>query len=483
MLFLHNGLKRLNVYLPYTNAWIMLAASIPVALATGTLFVYSVYNTQLADRCNLDASQTANLNISATLGTAIGGLLSGMVTDKYGTQIPILFSCCTIALGYRWIYMLYTDPTAPFIVAQLLLAMFFVGLGSVAGYFSCLKAVALEFPQFPSSAQSVTIASFAISSLLYSTVSSVAYHGDTGKFLYFLHVSCGLMLFVGFLFIRVDGHHEAEIRNREQQPLLEETLEVLQPVNPALRPSVARLKNLSVKPTLESPVFWYHYAIFALTQGFGQMYIYSIGYVLKAVHYAYSKNQPALDLPSLESLQVLHVSLVAIFSFVGRLLSGPQSDYLVRVLRSQRHWIVVFGTVLMLIGHLLSTIPLLLLTNSLKKANVVLLVVSCIVGYAYGFTFASYPAIVADLFNMKNYSFTWGVMYTSTTFGLTLMTKLFGAVYDHQSDDWDSHLEKYVCAKGSGCYRLTFEITSGMCALVIAMVLGYLRYSTRQANK
>lgn len=473
MLFIHNALKRINVYLPYTNSWIMLAASVPVALATGTLFVYSVYNTQLADKCNLDASQTANLNISATLGTALGGLLSGVVTDKYGTQMPILFSCLTISLGYRWVYMLYMMPGAPYILIQLLVAMFLVGLGSVSGYFSCLKAIVLEFPNFRSSAQSVTIASFAISSLLYLTISSKLFNGDTGRFLYFLHVSCGLMLFIGFLFIRVEGHHD-KVQLEETEPLLtsEES-----PAPITLRPSVTRLKALGIKETLESPIFWYHYAMFAIMQGLGQMYIYSVGYVLKAVHYAYSKEETATSDPSLQSLQVLHVSLIAIFSFVGRLLSGPQSDYLVRVLKSQRHWIVILGTSLMLAGHLLNTMPLLQITNDLHKANIILLVVSCLIGYAYGFSFASFPAIVADLFNMKNYSFIWGVMYTSTTFGLTLMTKLFGAVYDWQSNDWDAELGKYVCAKGSGCYRLTFEITSGLCVLVIVLMLGYIRYS------
>lgn len=451
----------------------MLAASVPVALATGTLFVYSVYNTQLADKCNLDASQTANLNISATLGTALGGLLSGVVTDKYGTQMPILFSCLTISLGYRWVYMLYMMPGAPYILIQLLVAMFLVGLGSVSGYFSCLKAIVLEFPNFRSSAQSVTIASFAISSLLYLTISSKLFNGDTGRFLYFLHVSCGLMLFIGFLFIRVEGHHD-KVQLEETEPLLtsEES-----PAPITLRPSVTRLKALGIKETLESPIFWYHYAMFAIMQGLGQMYIYSVGYVLKAVHYAYSKEETATSDPSLQSLQVLHVSLIAIFSFVGRLLSGPQSDYLVRVLKSQRHWIVILGTSLMLAGHLLNTMPLLQITNDLHKANIILLVVSCLIGYAYGFSFASFPAIVADLFNMKNYSFIWGVMYTSTTFGLTLMTKLFGAVYDWQSNDWDAELGKYVCAKGSGCYRLTFEITSGLCVLVIVLMLGYIRYS------
>lgn len=477
MYLLHRWIKRINQYLPETNHWLILFASIPVALSTGTLFVYSVYSTDLADRCQLDASQTGHLNISATIGTAFGGLVGGLITDMYGTQIPMLFSCVSISLGYWWLYVSYNLGKSSS-MALLLVSMFMIGVGSVSGYFSAIKAVTLNFPNFKSSAQSVTIASFAISSMLFLFVASKILKGDISKFLYFMHVTCGVLIFVGFLFIRVDGHLDDTEHIYEDVEVPDESTGLLPLDNAAedqITNSPGDLKNKTLTESLLHPIFWYHYLILSLIQGLGQMYIFSIGFVLKAIHYYYTNElSERSEIPSLSSLQALHVSLIAICSFAGRLSSGPQSDFLVRRLHFQRHWILVPGLSLMFTGHFLNSLDMTALSLSIGKLNLILLMVSCSIGYAYGFCFTCYPAIISDLFNMRNYSFLWGVMYTSTTFGLALMTTIFGYYFDKNSDKWDSKPEEYVCNKGSGCYGQTFRITSGLCLLSMIMILGYI---------
>lgn len=469
MHFLHQTIKKVNVYLPHTNHWCVLVASVPVALATGTLFVYSVYGTQLAEACHLHSSQAANLNISATIGTAVGGVVSGIITDIYGTQIPILSSCLALSIGYWWLYHSY-QLGAESSMTLLILAMFLIGIGSVSGYFSSIKAVTLNFPNYKGSAQSVTIALFAISSLLYSFVASKVLKGDVGAFLCFLYVSCGLMLFVGFVFIRIDGYidheevprgSEAEVPPPEEQPLL-------------VTVTSHSLKNKSLLESVLHPIFWIHYLILSVVQGLGQMYIYSVGFIVKAMVYHYVED-PHGSGHLLNELQAWHVSLIAVFSFLGRLSSGPQADYLVNKLHYQRHWILIWGLTIMFLGHLLNTIPNTWVTD-LTHMNRLLLVASCLIGYAYGFSFTCYPAIIADLFNMKNYSFVWGIMYTSTTLGLTVMTKLFGRIYDANSTNYDKIWHEFTCTKGSGCYRRAFEYTSLFSLVAMAMTLGYIYY-------
>lgn len=488
MQLLHNNIKFVNRFLPHTNHWLILVASVPVSLSCGTLFVYSVYGTQLADRCQLDSSQAANLNISATIGTAFGSVLGGFVTDIYGTQIPMLISCFSISIGYLWLYFQYTRGPQSSLI-QLLMAMFLVGIGSVAGYFSSIKAVTISFPLYKGSAQSITIASFAISSLLFLYIATNTFHGDVGRFLRFLSFACGLLIFIGFIFIRVDGHIDAEVEEsvaEEQDALLSEQLSTYETIGQyEIERSKSNiedatehndLKHLTLKQSFSHPVFWYHYFIFAIVQGLGQMYIYSVGFLLKAIHYYYTHKPGRLEseILSLNKLQALHVSIIAIASFLGRLSSGPQSDYLVHKLNSQRHWVLVLGLFLMLAGHLLSSVRINAIFSDLDTVNLYLLVVSALIGYAYGFSFTSYPAIISDLFNIKNFSFIWGAMYTATTFGLTLMTKVFGYVYDVNTVHWDEHEKDFVCAKGSDCYNLTFRITSGLTFLVIAAILGYI---------
>ncbi|RCK63203.1 hypothetical protein Cantr_09805 [Candida viswanathii] len=486
----HNCVKYINNYLPLTNHWLILAASIPVALSTGTLFVYSVYGTQVADKCQLDAAEAANLNISATLGNSLGGILSGFLTDTYGTQLPILISCFALSLGYKWVHWQYeAGPDSQ--DWQLLSAMFLIGVGSVAGYFSAIKAVTVNFPNFKATAQSITVASFAISSLLFLFVSTTFFEGNVGGFLEFMSYACGLLVFIGFIFIRVDGHIEHEnldghldhlesgVEEEQEPPEPTEATELLSDLVNDDPNHIDKLKTMNLKDTLSHKIFWFHYLILAIVQGLGQMYIYTIGFIVKAVHYYYKNEVHDSAMPSLQSLQALHVSIIAIASFLGRLSSGPTSDFLVNRLHSQRHWVLILGMSLMLLGHAMNIVNLSTVSLDIHGANVYLSVISTVIGYSYGISFTSYPAIVSDIFNMRNYSLIWGITCSAATIGLTIMTKVFGHIYDENSTSWDDVLKDYVCAKGSGCYSETFEITSGLCVLVIVLILWYIHHRSK----
>lgn len=489
MLVIHNGIKYVNQFLPQTNHWLILASSVPVALATGTLFVYSVYGTQLAERCHLDSSQAANLNISATVGTAIGGVVSGIITDVYGTQIPILSSGLCLFLGYKWLHHLF-ELGADASKFQLLTSMFLIGIGSVSGYFSSIKGVTINFPNYKGTAQSITIASFAISSLVYLFISSKIFKGDVAAFLQFLYISSGIMLLLGFIFIRIDGYidipavdtHE-QVPAIEEQPFLSAVLSNDDEFDTShIDDQQDQLKNKSLKESVAHPVFWTHYIILSIVQGLGQMYIYSVGFIVKAIYYYYThldEQTTGSSHPTLNELQALHVSLVALSSFFGRLSSGPQADFLVHKLHFQRHWILIWGLTIMLIGHLMNSFRIESHYTSLHQVNMLLLVGSCFIGYAYGFSFTCYPAIISDIFNMKNYSFIWGIMYTSTTVGLTIMTKLFGHIYDLNSDTIDEKTGEHFCNKGSGCYNSAFKFTASFSILAMGTILGYI-YSNRK---
>ncbi|KAG7663984.1 uncharacterized protein J8A68_002485 [[Candida] subhashii] len=478
MHFLYRRINDLNHYLPETNRWFVLLASIPVAISAGTIFVYSIYGTQLSDRCHLEASQSANLNISTTFGSAVGAIFGGYITDLYGTQIPMLISCICLTIGYQLLYWQYQlGETSN--VWSLIFAMFLVGVGSVSGYFSAIKAVTVNFPTRKATAQSITIASFAISSLVFSIIDTKIYKGDAGAFLKFLTWFSGLMISIGFVFIRVEGLIDLPEKTTQGGEPNESTSLLADSVSLESASEISEkgtLRTQGVKETFIHPIFWYHYFMFAILQGLGQMYIFSVGFILKALHYSFQNRSE--EVPSLVHLQAMHVSVIAIASFLGRLSSGPISDYLINRLNSQRHWVLIVGLTLMLIGHLLNTVNI--TSWQFHSVHLYMVVVSGIIGYSYGFSFASYPAIISDIFNLKHYSLIWGATYSATTFGLSLITKIFGYVYDSNSNIWDG--EEYICGKGEGCYKLTFQITSGMCIFVIVLVVLYINraYNIKQ---
>lgn len=452
----------------------MLALSVPLALSSGTLFVYSVYGTQLAANCGLDSSAAANLNIAATIGSAIGGVAGGWITDSYGTRPPLIVSILLVTGGYKWLHSLYLQATNAKL-SCLVALMFLIGLGSTAGYFAAIKAVTIAFPTKKGSAQSVTIALFAISSMIYSFIASHFLHGNLPHFLLFLSLSALFLQSFAVVFINVPGHQHlpesppAPNENTPPENVSPESEDPLIPLEEPQKPLPphASFHHLNLRDCLLHPIFWSHFSMVAVFQGLGQMYIYCVGYILKAVYDHYQQPQNVSSSTPLSKFQALHVSLIALASFAGRISSGPLSDHLVRNHHFQRHWVLLLATVLMLTGHLLLGLPTTRWCSSISSANAWILFVSVFIGYAYGLGFTTFPAIIADLFHMKNYSLLWGLVYSSTVVGLTIFTKLFGYVFDSNSSY--SHGAP-VCLKGSDCYISVFHITSGLSLIVIIVI-------------
>ncbi|KAF3987116.1 hypothetical protein FT663_03113 [Candidozyma haemuli var. vulneris] len=451
----------------------VIASSIPVGLSSGALFVYSVYGPQLANQCGLDSSSAANLNIAATVGSALGGLVGGYITDTYGSRIPVASGWLLVSSGYFWLHRLFLQGESAH-NWMLIFSMFLVGAGSTASYFASIKAVTVNSPKYKGSAQSVPIASFAIASLLYSFICSHILKGDIAAFLLVLALSSFVMQFVGVIFISIPGHEENKIGAEFSQLLDEAEGPVGEPsrMAPEAGP-VGPYHHLELQEILTHRVFWSHFVLIAVFQGLGQMYIYTVGYILKAVYYYFThaqiKASEISDIPSFSSLQALHVSLIAIGSFIGRLSSGPLADYLVHKHGWKRHSVLVLALVLMGAGHSSLIFPIERYSSSLFQFNIHLALISTLIGYAYGFGFTSLPAIIADLFSMKNYSLLWGIMYSSTVPGLTLFTKFFGYNYDKHSEVEHGSL---VCTQGYKCYDRTFSVTGPLALFLVVAIIG-----------
>lgn len=454
---------------------LVIASSIPVGLSSGALFVYSVYGPQLASQCGLDSSLAANLNIAATVGSALGGLMGGYVTDTYGSQIPMATAWLVLSGGYWWLHHLFVIGTEA-ATWELIFLMFLIGAGSTASYFAAIKAVTMSSPVYKGLAQSVPIALFAIASMIYSFVCSHILKGDVSSFLLVLAISSFVMQLAGVIFIRIPGHKTEKVDEvgEEISQLLDEAEG---PVGePARMPEeitiVGPYHHLELTECLTHKVFWAHFALIAVFQGLGQMYIYTVGYILKAVYYYFTHasigTANASDIPSFSSLQAVQVSLIAIGSFTGRISSGPLSDYLVNKHKWRRHSVLVLALIIMSAGHLALVYPIERHSLLLWRCNVRLALISTTIGYAYGFGFTTLPGIISDLFSMKNYSLLWGIMYSSTVPGLTIFTKFFGYNYDKHSELEHGAL---VCTQGYRCYNLTFASTGSLALVLVVLIV------------
>ncbi|RLV96101.1 putative membrane protein [Spathaspora sp. JA1] len=218
----------------------------------------------------------------------------------------------------------------------------------------------------------------------------------------------------------------------------------------------------AIKQRMTDREFLTHYLITAITSGIGQMYIYSVGFIVTAQYY-YNKQDEEHDKraggytpihPDAAKLQAIQVSIISIASFSGRLIAGFLSDF-IHKRKFQRLWIVLVTIVLQALGQLILV---------LNVADPVWISISSgVMGSCYGLTFGTYPAIIADSFGTKTFSTNWGLICTGSVITLFVLNKYFGWIYDGNSDPVTRH-----CYKGNGCYSGSFEL--GMCLSGVAFI-------------
>jgi hypothetical protein len=146
--------------------------------------------------------------------------------------------------------------------------------------------------------------------------------------------------------------------------------------------------------------------------------------------------------------QLIHVSLISFLSFIGRLLSGIGSDFIVKRLKKSRFWCLVAS----------STIFTLAQIAALNIANPhYLWIVSGLSGLGYGALFGVYPALVADTFGVSGLSVNWGFMTLAPVLWGGIFNLAYGAIFDKHSIILENG--DMVCEYGIDCYKDAYWIT------------------------
>ncbi|EMG48216.1 hypothetical protein SBY92_003074 [Candida maltosa Xu316] len=501
---------------------IALIASIFVALASGTPYLYGVYSPQFVKRIGLSASDSSTISIALTLGSGVGGLPGGLIIDRFGAQKSILLGSICIFSGYFAMHKIYEAKYDSLVL--ICIAIIAAGFGSITSYFATLKNSQANFPRHRGVAGSFPVSCYGMASAMFSLISATFFKGDTGELLEFLAIFCGAVTFCGSFFIKIyldhdDGEPSIDARSAKNQATVteEEELSLLSGTstphpsatsmsrdeslqgsisfwgigNRTPRSSVSlqeqeaievveNLRNettqrkslkdrLSAIPKIfqsdDTKTFLVHYIIVSISSGVGQMYIYSVGFIATAQYY-YGKQNPSIrsnnEDHAVQTLQALQVSIISIASFSGRLLAGFISDYIHKKWHIQRLWIVQVTLVLLCIGQYITLVNV----NNPHLVSAA----SAIIGGSYGLIFGTYPAVIADRFGSKNFSSVWGLLCTGPLFSLAVLNHAFGKLYDERSVDG-------VCYLGNKCYDGAFELALALCSVVfvISLVLIYVQ--------
>lgn len=476
-----------------------------ISLVSGTPYLYGVYSPQLVQHVGLSMSDAATISVAVNMGLGIGGFPAGMMVDRFGPRTGIMLGSVCIFSGYWSLHKIY-DHTIDNLVL-ICLSMALVGLGSVTCFFSGLKAAQANFTNHRGAAGAIPVGAYGLAATIFSLVAARFFAADAGGLLRFLALCCGSVAFVGAWFVHiyppdsqpdiipqavpmsrlpslhgsftfwgigkrsarllVDQGNDPDVlvkQVREQRKLghrpssscnLVFANESGDQEDPLLREVSKPEPEFGPMHLIKNRTFHAFYLIFALASSVPQMYIYTVGFVVRA---QFSFN----DMPGLpEALQAVQVSTISVASFGGRIVAGFLSDHIYKTLKAQRQWVVLITLSCTFLAQIL-----VILTNSVHAITLI----SLVLGFGYGLLNGTYPAIIADEFGTKHFTSAWGLICSGPLFFLLALEKYFGYIYDSHSDD------SGVCHLGNACYSGAFEIGACM-SLATACIAGILMYS------
>ncbi|XP_068641717.1 protein NUCLEAR FUSION DEFECTIVE 4 [Aristolochia californica] len=152
--------------------------------------------------------------------------------------------------------------------------------------------------------------------------------------------------------------------------------------------------------------------------------------------------------------------LLSIFSFcnfVGRLGGGVVSEYFVRSKTIPRTIWMTCTQVIMIVSYLLFASAL----DGTLYASTALL------GICYGVQFSIMVPTASELFGLKNFGIIYNFMLLGNPLGAFLFSGLLaGYVYDKEvTKQFGDMIGSSVSCLGPNCFRLTFYVLAGVCAL------------------
>ena len=155
----------------------------------------------------------------------------------------------------------------------------------------------------------------------------------------------------------------------------------------------------------------------------------------------------------IQARQLMHVGILSLGSFSGRLCSGIGSDWLIHRGYS-RFWTLVASSSIFTVAQIVAM--------TIENPNFLFLL-SSLTGLAYGALFGVFPALTADAFGTSGMAINWGAMTLAPVTTGNIFNLLYGSILDSHS-----HVEpgkggkkgtELVCTEGKACYSSAYWIT------------------------
>ncbi|KAI4736537.1 putative MFS transporter [Aureobasidium sp. EXF-12298] len=496
----------------YKSRIISVVAATGIALACGTNYAYSAWAPQYAERMKLSATQSNIIGSAGNIGMYASGIPFGILIDTKGPRWAILIGAFSLACGYFPLYSAYQKGPGSMSFPALCFFGFLTGMGSCCAFAGSIKVSATNWPHHRGTATAFPLSGFGLSAFVFTLIGSFAFPNDTGDYLLMLAIGTFVMVFVGSFFMRLmppstpyqavpteDETRPQRIRKNShdlqsarhsrdgsrsslpgepstQDALTDETSHLVSrdgeaPADESQLPQTqgSQKKDITGWALARSPSFWNLFILLGLLCGVGLMTIKYVFYhldIAKTLWHHYDKNASH---DFIQSRQLMHVGILSVGSFVGRLSSGIGSDFVVKRLHSSRYWSLVASSLIFTIAQVFG----LTIENPTH-----LYLLSSVTGLGYGALFGVYPALVADAFGAAGLGINWGAMTMSPVISGNIFNTAYGAILDSHSGSADGHHR--ICNDGKSCYSQAYVITLVASFMGVAWSLYCVRHDTQE---
>jgi hypothetical protein len=277
-----------------------------------------------------------------------------------------------------------------------------------------LSLQARNLPNLRGVGLSAPLACFALSASIFSLINSLFFKDDTYHFLQFIAISTGLCLLIGSSSLDPISFESTKQRNNSVEVIREpgDPL-IVEEIDGQVRPldeETPLLRRSLIEPDIGGRSLILHsdaqllFCVIFFLGGAGLMYINNVGIIIKVLYTDLLHQNPPLSHSSheLQRLQNLHVSLLSIFSCIGRLWTGMSSDITKSLYNVRRLWFLIIAGIFLLIGQMMAG----LIVSSLEK----LWIASICIGFGYGCIFGVAPAITSEWFGLRQFGLNWGLV-------------------------------------------------------------------------
>lgn len=350
-----------------------LVGTIITQFALGSVYTWSLFNGQLAQKLDAPISQVAFSFGLLSLGLAIASSLAGKLQERFGVRNVTIGAGVLMAIGF-WL-----TAQADNLMMLYLSAGILVGLADGAGYLMTLSNCVKWFPERKGLISACSIGAYGLGSLGFKFICGglLSHYGLENTFMIWGVLAMSMIIF-GALMMR-----DAPVQQTNGNKQLQGT-------------------DYTLAQSVRLPQYWM-LALMFLTACMSGLYVIGV---------AKDIGEGMVHLTTQTAANA--VTVIAIANLSGRLILGVLSDKMARIR------VISLAQIVSLVG-----MSLLLFTR--MNETTFFLSLAC-VAFSFGGTITVFPSLVSDFFGLNNLTKNYGLIYLGFGIG-SVMGSLVASVF------------------------------------------------------